>query len=87
MGRGGLELVDDVDDGLHTPFADGHIEGREECESANALSRGEGQAHLLQGVGVRRTDVQSKSINADTLGVVDVVGPLVAGLAAGDTNL
>ncbi len=42
---------------------------------------------LRQGPGIRRTNVESKTIDSSDLGAVDVAGPLLGGLSASEANL
>jgi hypothetical protein len=83
-----LELVDNVHDAVKGPVpAAGHIEGREERESAGGFSSGVGETELGEGPAVRGADVHGETIDADGFGVVDVFGPLVRGLAVCKTDL
>lgn len=85
LGGRGLKGVDEIDDDLGAPLADGHVKGDEHLE-AGGLGSGVGKVQLLVGPAIAGADVEGEAVDAHGLGVVDFLGPVLGGLAVGETE-
>jgi hypothetical protein len=84
-----LVRVHEADDLLHRPVAGRHVERDEQHEPARAdlLGGGVRVVQLRLRPRVRGPDVQGEAVDAGLLGRLDLVGPLVLGLAVADADL
>ena len=83
-----LVRVDELGDLLHRPAARGHVERDEQHEPAADLLGGRVRVVQLRlGPVVRGPDIEREPVDAGRLGGLDLVDPLVLGLAVADADL